>query len=79
MESSVILYELSVNLALDESLPENDYERACERVREALTEAGFTTVGQFGLAPVCICDGGDQGDGLCAIPHEPHCPRFESW
>ena len=26
----------------------------------------------------CICDGGDQGDGLCAIPHEPHCPLFES-
>lgn len=22
----------------------------------------------------CICDGGDQGEGLVSIPHEPHCP-----
>lgn len=23
----------------------------------------------------CTCDGGDQGDGLSAIPHEPHCRK----
>lgn len=22
---------------------------------------------------LCDCDGGEQGDGLCAIPHQPHC------
>jgi hypothetical protein len=35
----------------------------CSRWREALTATENE----------CDCDGGDQGDGLCAIPHEPHC------
>jgi hypothetical protein len=25
----------------------------------------------------CNCDGGEQGDGLVAIPHEPSCPQAE--
>lgn len=29
---------------------------------------------EIGDKPECTCDGGDQGDGLCAIPHEPTCP-----
>lgn len=37
---------------------------AVEKVRSQLPEE-------------CCCDGGEQGDGLCALPHEPHCPRFE--
>lgn len=24
--------------------------------------------------PDCLCDGGEQGEGLVSIPHEPHCP-----
>lgn len=25
----------------------------------------------------CDCDGGDQGDGLCAIPHQQHCASLK--
>jgi CMP-N,N'-diacetyllegionaminic acid synthase len=28
------------------------------------------------LWPQCNCNGGEQGDGLCAIPHESYCPLF---
>jgi hypothetical protein len=33
-----------------------------------------TTVDRvFEPQPECTCSGGEQGDGLCAIPHEDHC------
>lgn len=27
--------------------------------------------------PVCDCNGGEQGDGLCALPHEPTCASLK--
>ena len=26
----------------------------------------------------CICGGGEQGEGLVSIPHESHCPLYQS-
>jgi hypothetical protein len=28
--------------------------------------------------PECNCNGGEQGEGLVSIPHEPHCPKVGS-
>ncbi len=53
-------------------------ELKAQDIEQAKSEAELFFVRALSTAtavifPECDCNGGDQGDGLCATPHEPHC------
>jgi hypothetical protein len=49
----------------------------CARSERLAMLAGANALRRWAKEPPdCTCDGGEQGDGLCALPHDESCPMW---